>query len=252
VFTVIQSVQALIALERGDQAQAVDAATGLDDSWLMIPAFSLAVFGRTQVAAADLDAALATADRLKRFGPSALYPAALASELECLVHGARGDQTATLDALDHAAHDFTRLAMPFEAARCLLQWSLAAAPQRGDDAVTAAQQSLAAFTAVGARRYTDQTRRLLRDLGARPTPTRRSPAAGLSGRETEVVRLVAQGLSNAEIARHLVISPRTVTTHLQHVYARLGVRSRMALVRYAMDHDLIGGPTIRRREAGDT
>jgi FixJ family two-component response regulator len=48
--------------------------------------------------------------------------------------------------------------------------------------------------------------------------------AGLSGREAQVVRLVAQGLSNAQFARRLVISTRTVTDHLQHVYARPGRR----------------------------
>ena len=48
----------------------------------------------------------------------------------------------------------------------------------------------------------------------------------------DVVRLVAGGLSNAEVAARLYISPRTVTTHLQHVYARLGLPSRTALVRW--------------------
>jgi DNA-binding NarL/FixJ family response regulator len=64
--------------------------------------------------------------------------------------------------------------------------------------------------------------------------------------------MVAQGLSNSEITRRLVISPRTVTTRLQHVYARLDVESRIALVRYALDHDLLGEPAIRRDEADDT
>jgi DNA-binding CsgD family transcriptional regulator len=198
------------------------------------------------------DAALGTADRLKRFGPQARYPAALADELMGLVHGARGDRTTALNELGHAVERFTTLAMPFDAARCRLQWSLAAPPKRRDEAIAAAQSSLAAFTSVGARRYADRARRLLRDLGARPAQPRRSPAAGLSGRETEVVRLVAQGLSNTEIASRLVISPRTVTTHLQHVYARLGVESRIALVRYAMDHDLLGASAAPGQEAGET
>ncbi|GAB2861221.1 helix-turn-helix transcriptional regulator [Actinoallomurus bryophytorum] len=249
--TLIQTVEAQIALERGDPDQAVAAAADLDTSWLMSPAFSLAVLGGTQVAAGGLDAALGTADRLRRFGPRARYAAALADELMGLVHGARGDRTAALDELGRAVERFTTLAMPFDAARCRLQWSLAAPPKRRDEAVAAAQSSLAVFTEVGARRYADRARRLLRDLGARPAQPRRSPAAGLSGREAEVVRLVAQGLSNADIARRLVISPRTVTTHLQHVYARLGVESRIALVRYAMDHDLLAEPAARRRKAGD-
>jgi DNA-binding CsgD family transcriptional regulator len=253
MFTMVQTMEALVALERGDSAQAASAAGGLATSWLLMPAFSLAALGGTQIAAADLDAALGTADRLRQLGPQAPYPAALASELVGMVHAARGDQTATLRELAQAAEWFTTLAMPFEAARCRLRWSLAAAPQRRDDTVTAAYSSLTVFTAVGARRYADQARRLLRDLGARAAPRRRGPATGLSGREAEIVELVAQGLSNAEIARRLVISPRTVTTHLQHVYARLDVGgSRTALVRYAMEHDLLGGSTVRRGEPGDT
>jgi DNA-binding CsgD family transcriptional regulator len=238
IVTLIQTIEAQIALERGDPDRAVTAAAGLATGWLLLPAFSLGVLGATRVAAGGLDAALGTADRLKRFGPQARYAAALADELTGLVHGARGDQTTALRELGRAAERFATLAMPFDAARCRLQWSLTAPPERRDDAVTAAQTSLTAFTAAGARRYADRARRLLRDLGARPAQARRSTAAGLSGREAEVVRLVAQGLSNAEIARRLVISPRTVTTHLQHVYARLGVESRIALVRYAIDHDL--------------
>jgi DNA-binding NarL/FixJ family response regulator len=74
----------------------------------------------------------------------------------------------------------------------------------------------------------------------------------MSGREAEVVRLVAQGLSNAGIARRLVISPRTVTARLQHVYALLGIELRIALVRYAMDQDLHDKSVVRRKKAIDT
>lgn len=52
---------------------------------------------------------------------------------------------------------------------------------------------------------------------------------GLSSRQLEVAALVAQGLTNAEIAQRLEISPRTVSSHLDHIYDRLGLRSRAAL-----------------------
>jgi len=61
---------------------------------------------------------------------------------------------------------------------------------------------------------------------------------GLSAREVEVLRLVAEGLTDAEAARRLFLSPRTVTTHLTSIYNKLGVGSRLAAVRFAIDHDL--------------
>jgi DNA-binding CsgD family transcriptional regulator len=63
--------------------------------------------------------------------------------------------------------------------------------------------------------------------------------AGLSNREAEVLRLLAEGLSNAEIADRLIVSVRTINTHLTSVYAKLGVSSRSAAVRYAIDHHLV-------------
>jgi DNA-binding CsgD family transcriptional regulator len=77
------------------------------------------------------------------------------------------------------------------------------------------------------------------------TAPRRSEApappdsAGLSGREIEVLRLLAAGLSNAQIAERLVISAGTVNTHLSTIYSKLGVSSRTAAVRWAIDHGLI-------------
>jgi predicted ATPase/DNA-binding CsgD family transcriptional regulator len=61
----------------------------------------------------------------------------------------------------------------------------------------------------------------------------------LTAREVEVLRLVAKGLTNAQVAEQLVISPRTVNTHLTSIYSKIGVSSRSAATRYAIDHHLL-------------
>jgi predicted ATPase/class 3 adenylate cyclase/DNA-binding CsgD family transcriptional regulator len=62
---------------------------------------------------------------------------------------------------------------------------------------------------------------------------------GLTTREVEVLRLVAQGLTDAQVAEQLVISPRTVNWHLTSIYSKLGVSSRSAATRYAIEHTLL-------------
>ncbi len=61
---------------------------------------------------------------------------------------------------------------------------------------------------------------------------------GLTAREVEVLRLLAQGLTDAQIATHLVIAPRTVNTHLTSIYGKIQVSSRSAATRYAIEHQL--------------
>ena len=63
--------------------------------------------------------------------------------------------------------------------------------------------------------------------------------AGLTAREVEVLRWVALGLTDAQVAAQLVISPRTVTSHLSSIYNKLGVTSRAAATHFAMDHQLV-------------
>jgi predicted ATPase/class 3 adenylate cyclase/DNA-binding CsgD family transcriptional regulator len=63
--------------------------------------------------------------------------------------------------------------------------------------------------------------------------------AGLTAREMEVLCLVAKGLTDAQVADRLVISPRTVNTHLTSIYSKLGVDSRTAATRYAIEHQLV-------------
>ncbi len=62
--------------------------------------------------------------------------------------------------------------------------------------------------------------------------------AGLTGRELEVLRLVTEGLTDTQIAERLILSPRTVSTHLRSVYNKLGVSSRAAATRFAVEHHL--------------
>jgi DNA-binding CsgD family transcriptional regulator/tetratricopeptide (TPR) repeat protein len=68
--------------------------------------------------------------------------------------------------------------------------------------------------------------------------TQDSPG-GLSPRETEVLRLVAIGLTDAQVAEQLFISPRTVARHLQSIYTKLNVNSRTAATRFALEHKIV-------------
>ena len=67
------------------------------------------------------------------------------------------------------------------------------------------------------------------------------PGGELSERELDVLRLVASGYTNAEIAAELFVSVRTVETHRAHVHQKLGVKARADLVRYAREHGLLDG-----------
>lgn len=66
-----------------------------------------------------------------------------------------------------------------------------------------------------------------------------SSPAGLTAREVEVLRLVAKGLTDAQIAEHLVLSLHTVHAHLRTIYSKLAVTSRSAATRYAFEHQLV-------------
>jgi DNA-binding CsgD family transcriptional regulator len=65
-----------------------------------------------------------------------------------------------------------------------------------------------------------------------------SSPEGLTAREMEVLRLVAQGLTNAQIAEQLIVSPHTVHAHVRSIHSKLGVTSRSAVTRYAFEHHL--------------
>jgi non-specific serine/threonine protein kinase len=74
---------------------------------------------------------------------------------------------------------------------------------------------------------------------AAPDPGPSAAVGALSARELEVLKLVAEGLTNAQVAERLFLSPRTVNAHLNSIYHKLGVRSRSAAVRLAVEHHLV-------------
>ena len=74
-----------------------------------------------------------------------------------------------------------------------------------------------------------------------PSPLKLLPTYpdGLTAREVEVLRLLARGLTNAQIARELIVSLLTVKAHVRSIYSKLGVTSRSAATRYALEHHLV-------------
>lgn len=82
--------------------------------------------------------------------------------------------------------------------------------------------------------------RYVRKAAGEPEPQSEGPEE-LSEREHEVVSLVAQGYTNKEVAETLFISVKTVETHKRRIMSRLGFSRRAQLVRYAMEHGLMGG-----------
>ena len=84
----------------------------------------------------------------------------------------------------------------------------------------------------------DAVEAVLTAAGATPGRRRRS-AGDLTPREVEVVRLLARGATKAQVARALVIAPKTADAHTQHIYAKLGVSTRSGVTLYAMQHGLL-------------
>ena len=68
---------------------------------------------------------------------------------------------------------------------------------------------------------------------------RRGGPAGLTAREVDVLRLLARGMSNKEIAEQLVITPKTVGNHVEHIYAKIDASTRATASLFAMRHGLL-------------
>jgi DNA-binding NarL/FixJ family response regulator len=123
---------------------------------------------------------------------------------------------------------------------CLLaQADLRAATGDRDGAQVALAEARTMLEPLGAKPALARADALDARLAAMaPSTTQATYLAGLSAREVEVLRLVAQGLSDAQVAERLYLSPRTVGTHLRTIYNKLGVDNRTAAAHWAAEHDL--------------
>jgi HD-GYP domain-containing protein (c-di-GMP phosphodiesterase class II) len=111
-------------------------------------------------------------------------------------------------------------------------------PHRAARPVDQAASMLAQEASAG--RLDPECVRALMEVAGQPSATvRPSWPSGLTDREVEVLRLVARGLSNKQVATRLVISTRTAEHHVQHIYSKIGASSRAAASLFAMEHGLL-------------
>jgi ATP/maltotriose-dependent transcriptional regulator MalT len=188
------------------------------------------------LAAGDLDTARRATEDLEAtaatYGSSGL--AAAAVHCRGLVRLAGGDAAGALDALQVALRRWQELDAPYRAACARLQ--LAGAHEALGNRHAAAIEREAAGAAFDRLGVTNPPPPFGRDPGARLP-------AGITSREAEVLRLVARGMSNREVAEELVLSEKTVARHLANLYVKLGVSSRTAAAAFAYAHGLAAPPT---------
>jgi DNA-binding CsgD family transcriptional regulator len=195
----------------------------------------LALLVEARLALGDTDAAAAAVKRLaelaRDLGRADLVAA---SEMAAAaVSVARGDGAAAAH-LDTALELYGRLGMPLESALARLGLARELAVEgHGELAVEEARRAVRTFERLGARPAADAAAALLRELGA---AGRSGPRLGeqLTAREREVLALLGEGLTNAQIAERLVISPKTAEHHVGRVLRKLDLSSRAEAAAHAV------------------
>lgn len=182
----------------------------------------------------DLPAARAAADELSDIaaGLGTPFLNALADQATGAVLLAGGDARGALAALDRSWTVWQELEAPYEGARVRVLIGMACRALGDDDA---------AEIELGAARAVFQALGAAPDLARLDGLTRTSDEApdGLTRRELQVLRLVAEGKTNRDVARELSISEKTVARHLSNIFVKLGLSSRAAATAYAYRHDLV-------------
>jgi ATP/maltotriose-dependent transcriptional regulator MalT len=193
----------------------------------------LAAHVRAELEAGDTAAASRSVSELAELAKTS--ESRLMWALLAMSHGAlllaKDDLDAALPLLREAGTICQQLNLPYEAAQVRL--SLGDAARRAGDEETARlefEAARATFDRLGARPDAQRASSLVQPAVQHPL--------GLSGREVEVLRLIARGLSNRDIAAELVISEHTVRRHLSNIFRKIGVTSRSAATVFAFEHDL--------------
>ncbi len=227
---------ALVRLAQGRPGSAVSALrlalTGESGNRLR-RARLLAALVDAALALPDLDAATEAAEELegiaREFRSPALEASAATARGSVLL--ARGDVAGAVGDLRRACATWQEVRVPYDTARTRMLYGLALrAAGDEDDARLELRAALGTFERLGAARDLAAAAELLGE-------TRELPR-GLTSREAEVLRLVAAGKTNRDIAAQLVISEYTVARHLQNIFAKLDVSSRSAATAFAFQHHL--------------
>ncbi|MFD8499357.1 ATP-binding protein [Amycolatopsis sp. NPDC059657] len=211
----------VISLHSGRTAAAPPSVESRMRNEQLVVTLRLLLTGLAGLAAGDREAALRASAGLREDGATAPLLDALADRLDGLLQP-------SAELLELAADRLEAMGAKLLSAQARLEWAELAEDK------TAAIACLEAFEQVSAAPWADRARRLARSLGVRVPAGRR--VGTLSGREWQIVGLVGDGLSNADIAARLFLSERTVETHLRNSYAKLGLGSRVALARWAVEH----------------
>ena len=210
----------------------------------------LALLAEAEIIAGRLDAARLACARLRELAAVAQTPFvhALAEYASGLACGTAGEATA-VEHLEAALAAFVAAGLPYDAARTRLALARHLADLQPQVSVAEARAALRAFEHMHAVHDANAAASVLRELGARGRPVPRR-AGALTGRELEVLDLVADGQNNERIAQRLFISKRTVEHHVGSLLAKLGLSSRAELVGCALPITHPAGGDCRRQLRG--
>jgi len=236
---------AIFAMAEGNAEAALERLHALTapDGRAVLPRFPLDIadevlLARIALASGDHDLArLAVANTRRRaeLNPGVASIAAAAAHVRGLLERTEADLREAVDLFERAPRRL-ELAAALEDLGAELT-----ATDRGA-AVDALGRSLVLYTELGATWDARRVRSHLRELGVRRRLVTAEPEtsgwAALTSAELAVARLVAEGMTNREVAERLFVSPHTVNSHLRHVFTKLGINSRVELARLARDYEM--------------